>query len=451
MIMTGVFVYLFSLLILQLFDQTTGASGSPICLQCSRVPNPTFCTKVVQCGRNEICSMREYVTYDGHTLFDLGCSLPESNKCGSSGSTIFGKRENEIFDSNSTNKNQHVRHLSVKSRSPTGERDICNQCCHSDICNAGSLCGTTAFQHTGTLCFACNYEQDPTSCNDIKLCGSGEECFVQQHPVGLGQTSVAWSSSCRRKDVCRLIHSVHGPKCTISCCDWDLCNRECGAVQVNHCSPNPCQHGKCVNNIAGYTCACLQGFTGLTCSTRVVVDHCNPNPCRNGGQCSNGFSGFYCSCTQQWTGTTCNVAHVVRPPTSGNCKPGWEYLYTGGSHHCYYFSSNTLSWDSAESWCRSHGARLAVIKSSTESRMLASKAERSHTSHGWWVGATDRKREGHWEWTSGESVTHYTDNWHQGEPSNKYHDEDCMELRQQFGWQWNDETCNTQHLFICKH
>lgn len=28
---------------------------------------------------------------------------------------------------------------------------------------------------------------------------------------------------------CRLIHSVHGPKCTISCCDWDLCNRECGA------------------------------------------------------------------------------------------------------------------------------------------------------------------------------------------------------------------------------
>ncbi|VDH99342.1 Hypothetical predicted protein [Mytilus galloprovincialis] len=387
---------------------------------CSGVPNPTFCTKVVQCGRNEICSMREYVTYDGHTLFDLGCSLPESNKCGSSGSTIFGKRENEMFDSNSTNKNLNVRHLSVNSRSSTGERDTCNQCCHSDICNAGSLCGTTAFQHTGTLCFACNYEQDPTSCNDIKLCGSGEECFVQQHAVGLGQTSIAWSSSCRRKDVCRLIHSVHGPKCTISCCDWDLCNRECGAVQVN-------------------------------LHLRVVVDHCNPNPCRNGGHCSNGFSGFYCSCTQQWTGTTCNVAHVVQPPTSGNCKPGWEYLYTGVSHHCYYFSSNTLSWDSAESWCRSHGARLAVIKSSTESRMLASKAERSHTSHGWWVGATDRKREGHWEWTNGESVTHYTDNWHYGEPSSKYHDENCMELKQQFGWQWNDETCSTEHLFICKH
>ncbi|CAC5418417.1 VCAN [Mytilus coruscus] len=354
-----------------------------------------------------ICSMRKYVTDDGHTWFDLGCSLPETNKCGSSVSKIFGKRENEMFDSNSTNKDLNFGQLSVKSRSLTGERDICNQCCHSDICNAGSLCGTTAFQHTRRLCFACSFELDPTSCNDITLCS--EECFVQKHTVGLGGTSVAWTSGCRQKALCHQIHSVHGPQCTISCCDWDLCNRECGA-------------------------------------------DCYPNPCRNGGQCSNGFTGFHCSCSSQWTGTTCTVAHVVQPPTSGGkCRPGWEYLNTGGSYHCYYFSSNILSWDRAESWCRSQGARLAVIKSSTESRMLASQAERSHTSHGWWVGATDKKREGHWEWTSGESVTHYTNNWHHGEPSGKYHDEDCMELRQKFGWQWNDETCSTQHLFICKH
>lgn len=69
---------------------------------------------------------------------------------------------------------------------------------------------------------------------------------------------------------------------------------------------------------------------------------------------------------------------------------------------------------------------------------------------GYWVGATDRKREGHFTWITGESVTSHINYWYPGEPSNKYHDEDCMELKQQFGWKWNDETCSTNHLFICE-
>lgn len=54
---------------------------------------------------------------------------------------MFGKRTNEMLDGNSTIKNLNVGQL--KPRSQTGKRDICQQCCYSDICNAGSLCGTT--------------------------------------------------------------------------------------------------------------------------------------------------------------------------------------------------------------------------------------------------------------------------------------------------------------------
>lgn len=69
---------------------------------------------------------------------------------------------------------------------------------------------------------------------------------------------------------------------------------------------------------------------------------------------------------------------------------------------------------------------------------------------GYWVGATDRYKEGHFTWLNGLSVTHYIDNWDDGEPNSRYHDEDCMELYQKVGWKWNDETCSTHHLFICE-
>ena len=33
----------------------------------------------------------------------------------------------------------------------------------------------------------------------------------------------------------------------------------------NHCNPNPCIHGNCINTANSFVCACSHGYTGVTC------------------------------------------------------------------------------------------------------------------------------------------------------------------------------------------
>ena len=55
----------------------------------------------------------------------------------------------------------------------------------------------------------------------------------------------------------------------------------------------------------------------------------------------------------------------------------------------------------------------------------------------WWIGATDKDKEGHFEWVSGATWS-YT-NWNSGEPNN-IGDEDCVELKKPDAW--NDIPCS---------
>ena len=38
------------------------------------------------------------------------------------------------------------------------------------------------------------------------------------------------------------------------------------------CASNPCKNGVCENNSEGFTCVCMNGFTGDTCETRELHD-----------------------------------------------------------------------------------------------------------------------------------------------------------------------------------
>jgi len=39
-------------------------------------------------------------------------------------------------------------------------------------------------------------------------------------------------------------------------------------VELNECASNPCKHNStCLDLVAAFECTCIDGYTGLTCST----------------------------------------------------------------------------------------------------------------------------------------------------------------------------------------
>ena len=64
------------------------------------------------------------------------------------------------------------------------------------------------------------------------------------------------------------------------------------------CAAQPCQNsGKCVSMNTGFTCKCLPGFDGPTCSNDVDECTINRTICMNGGTCQNLHGSYrYCYC-----------------------------------------------------------------------------------------------------------------------------------------------------------
>jgi hypothetical protein len=65
-----------------------------------------------------------------------------------------------------------------------------------------------------------------------------------------------------------------------------------------------------------------------------------------------------------------------------------------------------------------------------------------------WIGGSDLK-DGQWLWNEDFSPMKYT-NWYKGEP-NGGSSQSCVNyMDQQYNGKWNDHTCDTSLLFLCK-
>ena len=75
---------------------------------------------------------------------------------------------------------------------------------------------------------------------------------------------------------------------------------------VDHCESAPCQNGAtCTSSLAGYSCACLPGFSGASCE--VDIDDCAGNPCQHGASCVDGVNGYACGCAPGYAGAHCET------------------------------------------------------------------------------------------------------------------------------------------------
>ena len=123
------------------------------------------------------------------------------------------------------------------------------------------------------------------------------------------------------------------------------------------------------------------------------------------------------------------------------CPDGWEE-FVG---RCFlWVRNNKTSWDAAENFCQNEGGHLASVTSKEVQDFILDRVGQSPV----WIGATDRRREGSWEW-SDCSPFNFT-GWAPGEPSER-NTENCAELyrAERYLKGWNDLDCNTSLDFVC--
>ena len=101
-----------------------------------------------------------------------------------------------------------------------------------------------------------------------------------------------------------VVEQVNGYSCV---CVAGYTDAQC-QTDVYECSSNPCQNGFCIDEVNRYRCQCTPGYVGSHCETN--VDECagDGTKCQNGGRCLDGVNKFDCDCSGTgFFGAQCTV------------------------------------------------------------------------------------------------------------------------------------------------
>ncbi|KAL8568069.1 hypothetical protein ACOMHN_000293 [Nucella lapillus] len=128
---------------------------------------------------------------------------------------------------------------------------------------------------------------------------------------------------------------------------------------------------------------------------------------------------------------------------------------------CYSFNKNLhYTYNDASRYCQHYGGNLATIRDQSTQTFLYTTM---HSGLGYggevWIGLSDRRSEGSFEWSDGTAITYQR--WAPGQPYNVLglgdSEEDCVFMDMGEGGLWHDNVCN--HLlflsykkaFICEY
>ncbi|XP_062592343.1 galactose-specific lectin nattectin-like [Saccostrea cucullata] len=129
---------------------------------------------------------------------------------------------------------------------------------------------------------------------------------------------------------------------------------------------------------------------------------------------------------------------------SAGCPDHWMRF----SNKCYLFVTRyPLEWIDAMTFCKTNGAKLAEVKSSSENYFLQHEARRLKGS--FWLGGSDIIMEGVWKWMDSNKRFYYSA-WPRGQPDNYRGREHCLHFFGGYHYVWNDTECNRRSNFICE-
>ena len=100
----------------------------------------------------------------------------------------------------------------------------------------------------------------------------------------------------------------------------------------------------------------------------------------------------------------------------------------------------------AKRFCEEKGGHLVTITSPEENDSVTGLARKA--GKGTWIGFTDEKLEGKWEWVTGEAVTFTA--WGTGEPDNSDGQQHFGNLWAGFGFRWADGRAVGYYGCICE-
>ncbi|XP_069115674.1 perlucin-like protein isoform X2 [Argopecten irradians] len=132
------------------------------------------------------------------------------------------------------------------------------------------------------------------------------------------------------------------------------------------------------------------------------------------------------------------------------CPYGWVYH----DDNCYLFTQHRSTWQNMREHCNARGGGyLAEIGSREENEFVKEELRKRHQEHtrgsvSYFLGGTDREREGVWKWIRTGELIEFKD-FKPPEPNNDK-SEHCLTLFEESDFGWNDDQCDKKLHGICK-
>ncbi|XP_017738309.1 PREDICTED: collectin-10 [Rhinopithecus bieti] len=112
----------------------------------------------------------------------------------------------------------------------------------------------------------------------------------------------------------------------------------------------------------------------------------------------------------------------------------------------YYIVQEEKNYRESLTHCRIRGGMLAMPKDEAANTLIADYVAKSGFFRVF-IGVNDLEREGQYVFTDNTPLQNYS-NWNEGEPSDPYGHEDCVEMLS--SGRWNDTECHLTMYFVCE-
>ncbi|XP_028647989.1 CD209 antigen-like protein B [Erpetoichthys calabaricus] len=136
------------------------------------------------------------------------------------------------------------------------------------------------------------------------------------------------------------------------------------------------------------------------------------------------------------------------------CPDQWLYFKS----KCYFFTTEKLKWHSSYEYCSTLEAKLVIIESEEEQNFLIEKMKEGGS---YWIGLTDEKKEGQYQWVDSRPLDQRNVFWglrendKKKEPDNwtrkNTKGEDCVKIQVHKTFNgWYDSDCEDYTNMICE-